>query len=700
MLNYLENLYDEKIDPSLLSKDNGVKKYKGEKYLDPDSCSALLCEDMALIYDLDYKNYSLYDGDIEIGIDFIGATIFTDTRLGNVVSNDYINNSRTIGGHIYFPSKKNTNSSTLNQARGRLNYKFPDRIDQFLYHLKDWYSGNYVNIPHGLLNTLNAYSKWLSKFVNFEVYISSFHLNMFVNENFEVHDISSIMKQLNGSFEFLNLFSEKIEFDVEAYYHGIETLILKRSAILNGILEEKSKQNYGYTPLKNEINNIVQDFVRRKLVDEDYKVILTNKVYNNISNVGIIKFDVIKEEILQIDKSRTIYKCNNTESAIYLKVLSNTLNKYSSKTNSSRSQIIKSINMDIMSKQYNYITTIDYKDFYNSIDVNKIEKIVLGRYNFYQEEFRNIFGAYIDLCRKYESVLPGLSPSNILAEIYALEMDRFLRKALDKKEINYSLHRYVDDILIFSDVEIDYVTLYKDQLKDFLITLNENKCNTIELHNKNDFEYLGYKYKLKENGKCEVTISNKNREKYSNYLNNIISFYKQYINNENHTLLDSFCYRVLLHIFGTRVYKKYSGNFHTGFSTTYSELRKLGSGMECDTVKFDYNLYKKFELNKIKLGINYVPFYFNDNNQSDGDTFSKFTIESIFENNKKIIFINNKNYFSKSKIIKFINLYYHIINENSPIGLHQKSYYEISMIYNSIISEIIKKSPNEGTFNQ
>lgn len=84
---------------------------------------------------------------------------------------------RTIGGHIIFPAHKK-DGLTINQARG-INSKIGDRFDLTLECIRLFYLEN--NSP--LFTTLKRYDSFFKLFVNFENYISFFHLQDWLDEN-------------------------------------------------------------------------------------------------------------------------------------------------------------------------------------------------------------------------------------------------------------------------------------------------------------------------------------------------------------------------------------------------------------------------------------------------------------------------------------------------------------------------------------
>jgi RNA-directed DNA polymerase len=113
----------------------------------------------------------------------------------------------------------------------------------------------------------------------------------------------------------------------------------------------------------------------------------------------------------------------------------------------------------------------------------------------------------------------GLSISNILAHIYLYDFDNLIK---NHNCVNV-YYRYVDDILIFTEKsKIDEIEiLLQDELKN--INLNWNFNKTYKKSGKEEFEYLGYCFKLPT-----VTIRISTIERF---IHSIAAKFSSYIHN-------------------------------------------------------------------------------------------------------------------------------------------------------------------------
>ncbi|MDR0978912.1 MAG: hypothetical protein LBL91_03105 [Lachnospiraceae bacterium] len=144
---------------------------------------------------------------IWLGSDYIGASVAWAESLGKYERKEiveFLEISRRLGGHIVFPRsyyKKDKNNIlqketyrwrniSINQARGgRRGYY--DRFDLILYAIKMWYEDKNNEKSSKLYKTINKNKEWFDLFGNFREYINFFKLNGFVNDNYEVLDLTT-----------------------------------------------------------------------------------------------------------------------------------------------------------------------------------------------------------------------------------------------------------------------------------------------------------------------------------------------------------------------------------------------------------------------------------------------------------------------------------------------------------------------------
>lgn len=139
----------------------------------------------------DIITQNIKNKDYKLSVDFIGPSrhhakcrkVKEDVILISQIL------SREIGGHIIFPSERftvNNVEKSINEIRS---YRFKERIDFFLFELKQWFGKN--NKVKAAQPVFDGNKDWFSQFIDFKGYINYFKLNDFVNENYEVYDLSS-----------------------------------------------------------------------------------------------------------------------------------------------------------------------------------------------------------------------------------------------------------------------------------------------------------------------------------------------------------------------------------------------------------------------------------------------------------------------------------------------------------------------------
>lgn len=93
---------------------------------------------------------------------------------------DFTRRGYTIGGFIIFPGNKIDSKYTINQARG-VHPKIQDRIDLTLECIRRHYRSE----PSPLAATLKRYADFFALFGDFQGYVTFFHLDDLVTEDFE-----------------------------------------------------------------------------------------------------------------------------------------------------------------------------------------------------------------------------------------------------------------------------------------------------------------------------------------------------------------------------------------------------------------------------------------------------------------------------------------------------------------------------------
>lgn len=171
----------------------------------------------------------------------------------------------------------------------------------------------------------------------------------------------------------------------------------------------------------------------------------------------------------------------------------------------------------------------DIQDFYPSIDRSILMKILNSRIKsnkiltlikraietpIVPQNYRKIdFDKYLE----DKGIPQGLSVSNILASIYLIEVDKFMK--------SYTYFRYVDDILIFT-TKCELTKAEEDlktKIKELKLSFNDDKTSSIM--GNEEFEYLGYRFAFPK-----VTVRQSPVERF---LNSITAKFSKYIHTRN-----------------------------------------------------------------------------------------------------------------------------------------------------------------------
>ncbi|SIN97095.1 RNA-directed DNA polymerase [Salinivibrio sp. ES.052] len=197
-------------------------------------------------------------------------------------------------------------------------------------------------------------------------------------------------------------------------------------------------------------------------------------------------------------------------------------------------QVTREVKLAINSEKYEKVIKIDIKDFYPSIDHSILEEKlkVLG----IEKEAITLIESAVKNGFKKKSLnecgIPqGLSISNILAEIYFLELDESF------KGRPFFYKRYVDDVLIFcssSSSEAIYKE-FKDKVESINLSIHEKNNSDGKTEVKsilNEFSYLGYLYncdvKTKEVNKKEktnISVRGSSRKRFQDSIASIFTLY-------------------------------------------------------------------------------------------------------------------------------------------------------------------------------
>lgn len=280
----------------------------------------------------------------------------------------------------------------------------------------------------------------------------------------------------------------------------------------------------------------------------------------------------------------------------------------------------------ISSCQYDYFLKFDIKDFYPSIDhrllLRKVRKELKNR------RVNVLVSAAIktptmslssDKKANNKGVPQGLSISNILADIYLIDLDKSHGVAED-----YQYFRYVDDILLLCKkeraVQIES-TIVRD-FKEVKLKINTDKTTKGSL--KESFAFLGYEW----NG-YKFTVRPSSKFKLENSLLKTFTEYK-------YSRLDipSFLWRLNLRITGCKYNdKKYGWLFFFSqiddFSLLYHFDHLISKWLEQYEINIDRNLIKRYVrvYHEIRLNLNgtkYIPDFDNQTTEQKRVILQKY----------------------------------------------------------------------------
>lgn len=306
------------------------------------------------------------------------------------------------------------------------------------------------------------------------------------------------------------------------------------------LFSEKYNVNYLKDTYANKIAHKASsglDRVNRSIFErelDEYVAIISRKTQN-----GRYKFTPYMEKLLSKGRGKLprVISIPTIRDKITLSILNEILTEvYSYKIEKRLTQsIVEDIKQTVKSAEYNYLIKIDIQNFFNSIDQNILLEKINKRIK--KNEIIELIKKAIQTPTipegKQKKVYPistigvpqGISISNILANIYLVDVDRKFNKY---KGIKY--FRYVDDILIIchSSKKNRVVKAIKNELSDLKLTIQNDKWREGELTS--GFEYLGYSYTKLKGDYYGFTVKNDSLMKLEN---SILKTFKEYRRERN-----------------------------------------------------------------------------------------------------------------------------------------------------------------------
>lgn len=193
---FLDSVIKEEFIPNTYHYNGSEERttINGKKYLDPDKNSKELYDVLYKLWGrkLGLKKYSKYFkyGEGKVTADYIGPSKsdagtthgVCDKRVG-----EFLKKTRTIGGHMIWPTKICSDDS-INQARRKGTC---ERMDITLYLLKKWYENKLNN--GDMYDQYEGNRDWFicKQYNSFSSFVDFYQLNPYVNEDYEVYDLTA-----------------------------------------------------------------------------------------------------------------------------------------------------------------------------------------------------------------------------------------------------------------------------------------------------------------------------------------------------------------------------------------------------------------------------------------------------------------------------------------------------------------------------
>jgi len=263
---------------------------------------------------------------------------------------------------------------------------------------------------------------------------------------------------------------------------------------------------------------------------------------------------------------------------LVLRKLNNNIKRLYKIKQADRNSIIKQVQVLLTetSKEI-YITRLDIRNFYSSIDRNKIlKKLLENDYLLsYHSKYllQKLFFDHGQISN--HAGLPfGLNLSATLSELYMRDFDKNIRNI----DGVYYYARYVDDIIVFSYKNIDIQkTINEKKYLHSELKFNQDKCKTVLAHDR-DFllDFLGYKFEY-ENNSLSISIS---KNKINKIKSRIIHAFLDFFKRGDFTLLEK---RIIFLTSNYIIYENENRKLKGGLSYNYNLINNYNVIQELDT---------------------------------------------------------------------------------------------------------------------
>lgn len=332
------------------------------------------------------------------------------------------------------------------------------------------------------------------------------------------------------------------------------------------------------------IKFVISDYDRKYLYPNEFKQLGEESIINSVISSFYKNQAVPNLREFKL-KTKSVYQISDINSYFLMKRFLATFKTVNALKQSNRASIVNSI-VSLLEDQRPYtIIRLDIKDFYESIDRNKILSN-LKNDNAYSESTIRILEKFYDRFELSNIIgLPrGLSLSAYLSEYYLRDFDKQVKR-LDGV---FFYARFVDDIIIFSFKEIPQnelnnifklpqgLNFHDNSSKKYkVLILPDKRIRQANIGKAltDSFSYLGYIFTYNNVPKTNICFSiDIAPEKVKKIKTRIVKAFKEYIINSDILLLEKRI-KFLTHNF--IVHKKYRDTkVKTGIYYNYLQLTK------------------------------------------------------------------------------------------------------------------------------
>jgi hypothetical protein len=245
---------------------------------------------------------------------------------------------------------------------------------------------------------------------------------------------------------------------------------------------------------------------------EDMKNELLQQMENNL-NIGMHTFPALKAITLKKKTAYVLEKIKKDKSNLLERLTDDFILRKANKNlrrvygvrQADRFKIIKNVQNLLSEKLSFHVCKTDIRQFYESIDSDKILKDMNDSSILSFDTKRVLEQLFCHSILQQNNGLPrGINISATLSEYYMRSFDKNIRKI----DGFFYYARYVDDIIIFSTKQITKATLKQiSKLLPAGLQLNIRKTQVVEFVKGHQIHFLGYQFRKNNDNKLETTIA-------------------------------------------------------------------------------------------------------------------------------------------------------------------------------------------------